>query len=469
MLQPLFSKKMFIVKNIFTLILLSLTLFKSSVIAQTNISCNAKFSWQYLNTNIIQFNPLLTGDTLTTHHYWLFGDGDSTNTVVPTHTYLTTDSFTVKHYVYKTNLNGTVECLDSSITVIQIFSCNIRPGFTWAADSTNAGKIIFTNQTTASTTDATAIWFFGDGTSGTGWNAFHEYSHPGKYYACLRVQTNSTCRSYHCDSVIAHSQEPECSEQSYFSFSNYLTNFKSYHFTPAFVNNSWQYTWTFGDGTGSHNIDPVHRYLHPGRYTVCLTVFRNENCASTTCKSLTASAQSNCDGIDITYAYQHDPIIVNRLYFSAPNNLIDQTWTFTKLPSTVSISPVILHQNNPIYLFPDTGYYRVCLKAVTTDRCIKEYCKVIYIQNIIAANSCILKTFPNPASTEVHVIIPLPQPELIDIYLYNSLNMLIEEKHQAGITGSNVIKLYVGNLVAGSYNIKIARRNHICYARFQKL
>ncbi|MEP6596154.1 MAG: PKD domain-containing protein, partial [Ginsengibacter sp.] len=195
-------------KNIFLLSLLSVSFFKSSVIAQTSISCNAKFSWQYISNNVIQFNPLSAGDTINTHHYWLFGDGDSTTIVVPTHTYLTGDSFIVKHFVYKTNLDRSVECRDSFKSVIQIASCNIRPGYSWVADSANTSKIIFTNQTTTATTDASAIWYFGDGTYGTGWNTFHEYNHPGRYYVCLRIQTDSTCRSYHCDSITVSSSSP---------------------------------------------------------------------------------------------------------------------------------------------------------------------------------------------------------------------------------------------------------------------
>jgi len=715
-------------KKIFTLLLLFVSLLSTSVIAQTTNPCNAEFNGQFLSSNVLQFNPVVTGDPAITHHYWLFGDGGSASTVVPVHTYLTTGSFTVKHYVYKTNLNGTVECRDSFSRVIQIacelvanftfspastpltfhfentsfpilntdsirwtfgdgtnsnqlspnhtyatpgtytvclrvqkrslggvtncvreicktivvgtvcniqahFSwqadpvngrkiiftnqtisptaaaiatwifgdgtsatgwnamheytlpgryrvclkveagpncisyacdsitvtspvCNVQAAFTWVADQVNTRKILFTNHTATTSAGATATWSFGDGTTGTGWNAIHEYSQPGRYYVCLRVQTapncisykcdsitvhqvppcqlqahfiwrpdsaniqkiiftnqtlstttgtaqwsfgdgtgstawnpvheyaqpgryyvclrvqiSPTCISYSCDSVIVHRPEPGCIEQSYFTFRHSNTDPQLYHFTPAFVNTTWQYTWTFGDGTGSHEISPNHRYLHSGNYTACLTVFRNVNCASTTCKPLNVITQPNCDNITVTYNYQRDPVLVNKLYFYAIANttLTDQTWTITKLPATINTPPVILHQNNPSYIFMDTGYYRVCLRAVTVSGCVKEYCQVIHIERVVRTNACILQTYPNPASSQVSVIVLLSQPQLINVYVYNSLNVLVKEKHQAGVAGSNVVTLSIGDLVAGAYNIKVVRGNDVCYARFQKL
>ncbi len=46
--------------------------------------------------------------------------------------------------------------------------------------------------------------------------------------------------------------------------------------TVSFTNRSWEgmqgYTWDFGDGTTSHEANPTHTYLTPGRFTVTLTV-----------------------------------------------------------------------------------------------------------------------------------------------------------------------------------------------------
>ena len=227
-------------------------------------------------------------------------------------------------------------------------------------------------------------------------------------------------------------------------------------------------TWTFGDGTGSHDAVATHRYAQPGVYTVCLTAWRGPNCASTTCKEIRVLPQVNCDSIRVTYTYQRDPFIPNKVYFYVNANfpVLDQTWTITKLtPSTTT--PVILHQNNPSYVFGDTGTYRVCLKAITLGGCVKEFCSVIRIERL--APVCILQAYPNPTSSVINVAVSLPQPLLIKAYVYNSVNVLVKEKQQQGATGNNVVTINVNDLAPGAYTIKVLYGNSTCYARFTKL
>jgi hypothetical protein len=147
--------------------------------------------------------------------------------------------------------------------------------------------------------------------------------------------------------------------------------------------------------------------------------------------------------------------------------ILDQTWTITRLPASTNTPPVILHQNNPVYLFQDTGYYKVCLRAVLLGGCVKEYCTVIRIEHV--SNVCLLQAYPNPASTMVNVNVYLPQPEMIHAYVYNSLNVLVKQKQQQGYTGNNVVSINVNDLPHGLYTIKLIYGNKTCYARFEKL
>ena len=230
-----------------------------------------------------------------------------------------------------------------------------------------------------------------------------------------------------------------------------------------------QYTWTFGDGTGSHDPIATHRYAQPGIYIACLTVWRGPNCASTTCKEIRVLPQVNCDSIHVSYTYQRDPLVPNKIYFYANGNfpILDQTWTITKLaPATTP--PVILHQNNPVYVFNDTGYYRVCLKAITLGGCVKEYCSVIRIEQVLNS-ACLLQAYPNPATAVVNVNVLLSLPGAIDAYVYNSMNVLVKEKHLAGVAGNNIVSININDLAAGLYTMKIKYGGKICYARFTKL
>ncbi|HEX2684397.1 MAG TPA: T9SS type A sorting domain-containing protein, partial [Ferruginibacter sp.] len=125
------------------------------------------------------------------------------------------------------------------------------------------------------------------------------------------------------------------------------------------------------------------------------------------------------------------------------------------------------HQNDPVYTFPDTGYYRVCLRATLLGGCIKEYCNYIRIEQLSGA--CTLQAFPNPATAVVNVNINLTQPEMIHAYIYNSLNVLVLTTDIPGVTGNNLVSLDIHGLPAGQYTIRLIHGNSICYSAFSKL
>jgi hypothetical protein len=80
-----------------------------------------------------------------------------------------------------------------------------------------------------------------------------------------------------------------------------------------------------------------------------------------------------------------------------------------------------------------------------------------------------LQAYPNPATTQVSVNVTLGGPQMIDVYIYNSLNILVKEKHQQGVTGNNVVTVPIADLSSGQYNMKVIHGNDICYSHFQKL
>lgn len=408
---------------------------------------------------------------------WTFGDGTSVsglqsdpNVANPTHNYAQAGNYVVCLRVKK-NLNTTpAPCVAEICKTVYVQQpCNIQVNWSWQLDQTNPRKVYFTNLTVATTSGATATWYFGDGTSATSWNAVHEYAQPGRYYVCLKIQFGPNCIKYKCDSILISIPMPPCNNQSNFTVLSTSGNSQTFTFIPGFQNSAAQYTWTFGDGTGSHDMIATHQYAQPGTYTACLTVWRGPNCASTTCKTVQVTQQINCDSVHVNYTYQSNPQVPNKIHFYANANvpIIDQTWTITKLPLGSPGTTVTLHQNNPTYLFQDTGYYRVCLRAVTLGGCIKEVCKIIHITQV--SNACLLQAYPNPATNVVNVNVTLTQTGMIDAYVYNSLNVLVKEKHQLGVPGNNVVSININDLPAGLYRIKLIYQNHVCYAVFQKL
>lgn len=424
----------------------------------------------------IKFTNLSTPLSPTDSIHWTFGDGSSVNGLQsnpnvanPTHNYSNAGFYLVCLRVKKNNNGTTASCVrDKCDSIIVHHPCNFDVNFRWRLDSINPRKIYFTNLSTPPTATATAIWTFGDGSSATSWNAIHEYAHPGSYIVCLRIYLgpNSNCVREKCDTIFIPNPPPPCTQLSKYRFEKFNNDNQKYKFTPDYINAAFQYTWTFGDGTGSHDPVAIHRYREPGVYVACLTVWRGPECASTTCKEIRVQAQVNCDTAHVWYTYQRNTQIPNKIQFTANGTLpiIDQTWTITKMPGGPTVT---LHQNNPLYLFQDTGYYRVCLRAVLLGGCVKEYCSYIRIEHV--SNACELQAYPNPTSEIVNVNPYLPQPEMIHAYVYNSINVLVMDKHQQGFTGNNLVTLNVHNLVAGLYSIKLIYGNRTCYARFQKL
>jgi PKD repeat protein len=417
---------------------------------------------QFINTSV----PLDPNDSIR----WTFGDGTSSFAISPAHTYTNYGIYTVCLRLKKNNsATGTTHCVSEICKTIIVQSpCNIQVNFSMRRDSLNIRKVYFTNLTSVTTTNAIAKWNFGDGTSSTSRNAVHEYAQPGMYRVCLIVQTDSNCVREKCDTVVISQTSPACKDLSKYKFEKYNTDNQKYKFTPDFIGADIQYTWTFGDGTGSHYAIATHRYAQPGIYIACLTVWHGPNCASTTCKEIKVLPQINCDSIRVTYTYQRDPLLPNKIYFymNANFTVLDQTWTINKL-SPATIPPVILHQNNPSYIFTDTGYYRVCLRAVTLSGCVKEYCNIVRIENI--SPLCILQVYPNPATNFINVAVQLTEPQTIKAYIYNSLNVLVKEKQKAGVTGNNLVEININDLIPGLYTIKVVYGGKTCYARFTKL
>lgn len=444
------------------------------VTVPTPVLCNlvANFQWSPdpNQINKINFTNLSYPLSLTDSIRWTFGDGTSTSTVNASHVYTSPGTYHVCLRVKKkTNAAGTAPCVREICKDIVVYTqCSIVANYTWQTDPQNSLKINFNNTTTPASAATTVSWNFGDGTSSNQWSPSHTYSHGGTYTVCLRVASGNNCVREICKSVVV--VEPiNCLEISRFETTHSTANCLEYKFEPNNKNTTWQYFWTFGDGTSSTQMIPVHVYAAPGNYNVCLTVIRSATCASTTCKTIQTGLCFSCNNVWAKYNYVRDPSNPNKLYFHAFSNypLLNQTWTFTRISPASTTPPVVLNQVNPVYTFPTTGYYRVCLRAVTYGNCIKEYCQVIYIGP--PTTTCVLSAYPNPATSQVSVNVLLTSPEMIHAYVYNSLNVVMREKHQQGNTGNNLVSFELTGLVPGNYTIKLIYGNRVCYAQFQKL
>lgn len=368
--------------------------FCTKVIIPPPCNLQPNFSWTADASNPLKYKfTNQTAPTSTTAQArWSFGDGSSSSEWNPTHEYKEAGVYTVCLKVYISNT-----CVKEICKQVVVRACTIEPNFSWQLDSIYPLRgVQFRNTTPALTTQPLRVrWSFGDGTESSEWNPFHKYEKPGTYNVCLKIAFFEGCTKEVCKTIVI--PEPvDCERLS--NFEVRLTSVPNTIKAEAVIaNSSLKYVWTFGDGTGAFTASTSHTYAKPGKYTICLTVYRGENCAATTCKEIVVGPLP-CALTTVKFEYQRLNSTGNSIKFTAVSNqtLISQRWSIQKDNAT---TPVIINANNPAYTFTQPGIYKVCLRAVTINGCVKEYCDTIRIGEI--PSTCSLQVTPNPATTQI--------------------------------------------------------------------
>jgi PKD repeat protein len=452
-----------------------------------NLVVNFSTAIDSLHSNIFHFTNLSTPLSTTDSVTWNFGDGATSHDFLhATHTYTQGGVFNVCLVVKKNNSTGNPACVrefcQSIIVDTPHVQCNLQAYFAYLADSINHSKIYFTNYSTPLASTDSIRWTFGDGSNSADINPVHTYNVPGTYTVCLRVkkiQTAGTvpCVSEYCKIVIiTPSTIDSCYTQVSFVTRLDSTNNRKVRFTNITVNPipPSRAEWNFGDGTsGTEWNEVVHEYAIPGWYLVCLTIINSNNCSKTYCDSVFVPGNVippvNCDTFHLEYGYRRDEYMPNKLYFFATGNapVYYQQWTFTNLGN--NDSAITLNQNNPVYVFPDTGVYRVCVRGAFSTACVKEFCDEVRIYSTIAPAQCVLVSYPNPAQNVVSFNVQLDQTGIITSTVINMQGVVLMQYTQTGLTGNNFVTLNIQNLPPGFYTVRVMYNGHVCYTRFQKI
>ncbi len=151
----------------------------------------------------------------------------------------------------------------------------------------------------------------------------------------------------------------------------------------------YHYSWNFGDGVTSHNVDPVHTYNSTGTFTVCLSVYYDTILASQCCQTILISnpAGGGC-------SFSWDTLGSNAVTFYAQADTSGSTihWDFGDgQTDTGSV-------NTHTYASP--GTYLVCMHetdGVGTVLC--EYCYHVTVGTI--STTCSFSYSSDTSSTFV--------------------------------------------------------------------
>lgn len=130
-------------------------------------------------------------------HQWNFGDGNTSNSPNPSHTYSDTGTYTIRYIAGNPN---TCNKFDTVITTVRV---NPLPAaqftFTPLTAETNQPHY-FTNQSLGG---GSLVWDFGDGTTSTEENPSHTFKRSGTFRVCLSVTNAFGCKATVCKDVVA--------------------------------------------------------------------------------------------------------------------------------------------------------------------------------------------------------------------------------------------------------------------------
>ncbi|MBX7094621.1 MAG: gliding motility-associated C-terminal domain-containing protein [Flavobacteriales bacterium] len=217
---------------------------------------------------------------------WNFGDGNTSTSQDPTHTYLADGSYPVELIV--TNTTGCKDTLSQTVTVYPLPVAN----FSYVpACSGSQVTIDFTDNSTVSS-GSINYWYYDFGGLGNiaAQNATQVFTGVGTFYITHIVSTTNGCR----DTIVTPiTVNPRPSAGFYYNTASGLNVGAEVEFIDT-SSNATIFEWEFGDGTGGSTLqDPTHIYFANGLYQITQIVFDNLGCSDTARVYISINTVSN--------------------------------------------------------------------------------------------------------------------------------------------------------------------------------
>lgn len=211
----------------------------------------------------VQFTDLSTGDI--SSWWWNFGDGNTSQEPSPEHTYTAPGVYTV-------TLNVSGQCgedVEIKEAYIVVFETPEAMFSAWPTSGCETLEVYFEDMSTGDI--ESWMWDFGDNTISTEQNPVHTYQQPGLYTVTLSVSGPCGESSYTGEDLIRVYAPPQADFESVTIGSDCDQGIVQFVDLSLGDEISTR-TWDFGDGTTSHDLNPLHYYMEPGRYNVTLTI-----------------------------------------------------------------------------------------------------------------------------------------------------------------------------------------------------
>jgi PKD repeat protein/subtilisin family serine protease len=198
-----------------------------------------------------------------TNFAWDFGDGNTSTDSNPTNIYSIVGTYTVS--LTAVGAGGTNQFVRANYIVVNEPP---PPVVDFASDKTNGIlplAVVFTNLSTGATNSA---WDFGDGNTSAGSNPTNIYSIAGTYTVTLTaIGAGGTSQLIRANYILVNDPPPVA------DFVADITN-GTFPLMVNFTNGSSEassYSWDFGDGNLSADLNPQNTFTNAGTFTVTLT------------------------------------------------------------------------------------------------------------------------------------------------------------------------------------------------------
>lgn len=390
--------------------------------------CSAEFQYTITGTTV-QFWDSSTTTSGIYASQWSFGNGTGSNQLNPIVTYNTTGLY----YVCLTVTDSIIGCTSTYCDSIYLSSGG--GGCTAYFTSTVVDSLVSFTDASSSGTNSWA-WDFGDNSSGTGANPTHIYVNPGYYLVCLYTTDSAGCTSSYCNYIYISGGSSGCTAG--FNSANNSGNTITFSNTST-VGAFAGYSWDFGDGSTSNQMNPTHTYATSGGYLVCLTISDSSaSCFDTYCDSVYVNGSSSSCSASFTFN-----AVVNTVTFvnTSIGNYTNAQWSFGDGTGASGLT-------GATHTYTSNGPWTICLTiSDSTGSCQDVYCVTITLG------------VPNSNYFIAGMIFGNNSPmDFAEVYLiqYDSLTQSLNLISTYEVSVFDSSGYFFGNLSAGSYLVKAA-------------
>jgi PKD repeat protein len=368
--------------------------------------CNANFGKQIMPDTPLtaQFNP--TAQPEGTTYDWDFGDGTTSDQINPIHTFGSPNQ-TYQVCLTITQPNG---CTNTQCHNIN-FEGNPNGGECNAnfmmepLEGTPYGVIFTAAPQPEGTTYA---WFLDDEAVANTPTFNYTFAGAGNYAICLTITQPNGCTNTQCHNINFEGDPNGGECNANFGKQIMPDTPLTAQFNPTAQPEGTTYSWDFGDGTTSDQINPIHTFGSPNQtYQVCLTITQPNGCTNTQCHNINFEGDPN--GGECNANFMMEPLegTPYGVIFTAAPQPEGTTYAWFLDDEAVANTPTFN------YTFAGAGNYPICLTITQPNGCTNTQCHNINFEGDPNGGECNANFMMEPLEGTPYGVIftAAPQPE----------------------------------------------------------